>query len=267
MAGMSLRLGPGLSRQGGSIPITSEALALYARMTTPPTELRKSQINALIYTLKTAGVWSKLDALYINAAADSQAALLNWVADQYNETAVASPTFTVDRGFTGDGVASYLDTGFDATVAVGAKYLRNDSHFAVWCGTNVNDGAAIDFGNSNVRICARSSGSAIVRANSPSNDVHTLPSSTSTGWLCVSRDNSANFRIAKNNSASTTISRTSSTLVAMPFYAGAIALTGPVGGNFSVRRQQAAHFGGGLTDAQMLATYNAIATYMTAVGA
>src|SRR5262249_48812132 len=63
----------------------------------------------------------------------AQAARLNWVADQYNLTAVNSPTFTTDRGYTGNGTTSNLDTGFNPTVAVGAKYALNNAALSLWC--------------------------------------------------------------------------------------------------------------------------------------
>ena len=56
---------------GGFSP---QALALFARMSTPPTGARKVAINRLYNDLISAGTLSKMDALYVFAAADSQAA-------------------------------------------------------------------------------------------------------------------------------------------------------------------------------------------------
>ncbi|WP_336802535.1 hypothetical protein, partial [Kaistia sp. MMO-174] len=73
----------------------------FARLTNQPTTARKKLYNDLIVSLKTAGVWAKLDALYVLAAADAQAARQNLVANAYNISASGSPVFTADRGYTG----------------------------------------------------------------------------------------------------------------------------------------------------------------------
>jgi hypothetical protein len=38
-------------------------------------------IDALVGALKASAVWAKLDVLWVLAAADSQAARRNWIAD------------------------------------------------------------------------------------------------------------------------------------------------------------------------------------------
>jgi len=114
---------------GGYLP---ESTALFARFTTPPTNARKTLINTLIKTLKDGGVWSKLDALYLTAAADAQAARRNWISDAFNLTAINSPTFTTDRGYAGDGSSSYLNTGFNPTTVSSPMYMQNSSHISAW---------------------------------------------------------------------------------------------------------------------------------------
>jgi len=94
---------------GSSQPI--EARALFARMTTPPSNARKAQIAKLIRSIKKAGVWSQLDVLYVFAAADSQAALLNWKGSVFNATNNGA-AFAPDRWFTGNGTSAYIATGF-----------------------------------------------------------------------------------------------------------------------------------------------------------
>ncbi len=101
-----------------------EAAALLSRMTVTPSTARKQLIDALIATLVGAGIWAKLDALYLLAAHDAQAARLNWIADRYNLTAVNSPTFTTDRGYAGTGAAMYLDTGFNPATAASRSIRR-----------------------------------------------------------------------------------------------------------------------------------------------
>lgn len=105
----------------------AQAKALFARMTVPPSNARKSLINQTISALLSAGVWQKLDALYVMAAHDAQAARLNWIADQYNLTAVNSPTFTTDSGYTGNGTNAYLSTGMVASTLNASGKMKQNS--------------------------------------------------------------------------------------------------------------------------------------------
>lgn len=85
---------------GGGAAFENEAVALFARMTTPPSEARKAAINNLIASLKAAGVWSGMTAIYATAAADRQAAQLCWNNATYDLPS-SGGTFTADRGFIG----------------------------------------------------------------------------------------------------------------------------------------------------------------------
>lgn len=146
-----------------------QTLALFARMATPPTAARAKAINNLVSALVVNGIWDRLDAFYVLAAADSQAARLNWIADQYNLTEVNSPTFAADQGYTGNGTTSYLETGFNPTTAASPKFVQNDASMFIWSRTDLANGALIsaDIGNANSRIIRSNlaSGQAGGRAN------------------------------------------------------------------------------------------------------
>src|SRR5262252_6152224 len=71
----------------------SASLAIFAAFSTPPDTTRKGVIDTCVRALKSAGVWTKLDVLYLFAAADSQAARVNWKnPGTYDGTATNSPT-------------------------------------------------------------------------------------------------------------------------------------------------------------------------------
>lgn len=88
----------------------SDALSLINRMSTQPSDALKVLINDTITSLKTAGVWNKLDCLYFRNVHTSQAACLNWVRDAHNSTLVNSPTFIAKQGIR----------------CAAGKYIRND---------------------------------------------------------------------------------------------------------------------------------------------
>lgn len=144
-----------------------ESLALFARFTTPPDDARKVLINNFISALIAGGVWAKLDALYVLAAADNQAARQNWVQNLYNATAVSSPTFVADRYYAGDGTTSYLSTGFNPTTASSPKFTQNSAHLGHWSLSSLaNAGStSFDVGQTQARISRLTSGQAEVRPN------------------------------------------------------------------------------------------------------
>lgn len=252
--------------QGGGY--ATEAAALFARFSTPPTPARKTLINNLIVSLKGEGIWYKFDALYIMAAADTQAAGRNWIADRYNLTEVAAPTFTTDRGYASNGSSSYLRTGFTPRSATSAKMVQNSGHVSVWVRTAraAQDGyimGAFD-GVVNTAIWTRGVGNlAYLRVN----DVAaSISNSNSDGHFIASRTG-ASVRVGYRNGASIgSGTEASGLLTNAEIYltirnnAGtpAFALTDEIA---------QASIGSGLTAAESLAYYNAVAAYLTAVGA
>ena len=122
----------------GSANATSNSLTIYEAeykaildyattqgYTLPSTAQRLKQ-NTLLSSLKTSGVWNKLDT-FANFATDgsTQFALIDWKRlTQY--TAVLSPTFTTNEGFMGNGTSSYIDTNFNP-VTQGINYTQNNA--------------------------------------------------------------------------------------------------------------------------------------------
>lgn len=80
-----------------------------------PDTTRKNLINDLVTGLKSDSIWSKVTALYLFAAHDSVAARVNIKTPTNLASAVNSPTFTTDRGYTGDAVSAHVDTNLTAS--------------------------------------------------------------------------------------------------------------------------------------------------------
>jgi hypothetical protein len=266
--GLSLSLSGSRAAGGGGPPgptYAPEAEALFARMTTPPDTTRKGLIDTCIKSLllgatSATNIWATRDVLQVYAAADSQAAILNWISSSYNGAEVSSPTFTADRGFTGNGTSSYIDMGFSDTQA-GANWSRDSAGFGAY--VNQDNGAT----------------SAPSIGHATSGDVRIIPNNAST----------ASFRLHNSASVTTTAGtraglnvgvRTTSTAVAL-YRNGASVITGPnvslapVAGNihalhgatgFSNDRVAVAMIGGQLNAAENLDLYNAILAYLTAIG-
>jgi hypothetical protein len=111
---------------------------------TLPSSANQVKQNDLLVALKAGGVWEKLDtfALFANDGS-SDFGLICWKRLALM-TAVNSPTWTSNQGFTGNGTSSYIDTNFNPSVN-GVNYtLDNASRYALFTGTNTTiDGNSV----------------------------------------------------------------------------------------------------------------------------
>lgn len=135
------------STVGFTTDFIDETNALAAEMDadgTAPDATRKGHINTLISTLKANGVWAKLDRLWVLAAHEETAALINWVAPGTDTlTKAGTPTFTADQGFTGNGTDGSLNSGTNYSALT--LFQRNSAHVSIWSRSNTQT-ANFDFG-------------------------------------------------------------------------------------------------------------------------
>jgi hypothetical protein len=107
----------------------SEASTYVAAMSVQPDITRKAAIDTLIGSLKSAGIWTTIDVLSLFAAHDSQAAVLNAKDPTKVWTPVNSPTFTVDRGFTGDAVSKQLT--YPTAYSALTNFIQNSASWSI----------------------------------------------------------------------------------------------------------------------------------------
>lgn len=105
-----------------------DAQRVIQAMTTPPPGRLAQAMSQLVKDLKRGLVWEKLDVLQVFAVHNSADALINWKnPGTSNASLVNSPTFVVNRGFTGDGVSAYVNTNYNPATFSGAKWAQNDA--------------------------------------------------------------------------------------------------------------------------------------------
>lgn len=246
----------------------AESLTYFAAMSVQPDSTRKGQLNTLIAALKTAGVWTKLDALYIMAAHDAQAARVNAIDPASVATVSGAQVFTADRGYAGDGTASYINTGFNPTTAVSPKYTRDDAHMGLWTNTAVTSSGG-DMGITAYAIVAPNVfGNARWYANLNA-VISASNSPAATGHYVWTRRASNACEYYRNGVSMTTSAGASGNPVNAKFFLNASnssTTDTATPANFSANREAAAHWGSKLTTAENLALYNAMNTYLTAVG-
>lgn len=256
-----------------------EALALFARMGDVP-ESRKQLIDGLIANFKNESLWelgafwNGMDAIWSFTAHDQTAAPLNWIEDDYNCTEVNSPTFEIDRGYTGNGTTSYLNTDFNPS-SDGVNFVLNDASFGIYLRTNSASNTKTEIGVATTGVT-----SLIIygKLDSPfeafnfiscNNAVGLvdLPFASSAGFSSVSRLVAGNFEIYKNGVSLGVSATASSSLPNGIVFIGAYNLTGTGALNFSDRQISFAFIGRGLTANEQTTLFNLVEAYLDAIGA
>ena len=245
---------------GAVVSYQAETEAIAAAFTTPPTTARKNLIDQAVVALKTAGIWAKLDALYLFAAADSQAAKINWKAPgTYDAAEVTAPTFTADQGFTGAST-KYLNSGFNPATATTPKYVQDSAAAFAWSLTNVDVGGGI--------LGYVTSTGLIVLPKFASSFNHTINAAASTG---VGNGDSTGLYTVVRTAASAHEAYKNGASVAT----GVVASTAVANENIVFLRRTSGYwtgqcaaggFGSQLSAAEQLALYNALRAYLTGVG-
>lgn len=258
---MSALPGIGTAAAGASArSFALESLALFDAMSVKPGHARSLLIDSTIRLLAGAGVWSKLDILYLLAAHDAQAGRLNWKAPaSFAASVVDSPVFTADRGYNGN-AAGYLDTGFNPTAHGTAS--QNNAHIGIWPVENTQINAA-DAGNANLRLSSRTAADALQSFVNAST-VDSVGSVTdSRGHIVGTRSASGSYSVYKNGSSLVSHTRTSTAPSNATLHI--CARNGFAGNN---NRQIAAmHCGPALSGGEIGNLHAILGAYLTAVGA
>jgi len=251
------------SRRRGSFDI--DAQAIISTMVIQPDITRQSLINTTVKNLKTAGIWSKLDGLWMLAAHSEQAGLLNWKT-QIAATKVSTPTFVTDRGFAG-GVGRAINTGVNLLNATNAQ--SNSISFGTYIITS-SSGASYDCGVKGSgllgqnRIASNNSSTATFLCNTSSTTI-TANVSSSLGFYAANRSDSLAIQAYKNGQIIGFRSIVSTNLPNFTFYLCGYNNAGVVGS--SLRRQAAGYVSSSLTPTQHASLYSIIQSYAESVGA
>lgn len=271
MPNPNLSRGSQFKRHGGE-SFDPEAATLFAAMSPAPSAARQELINAWFVGIKAdfnvASISEIFDIFYMLAAHDSQAAGLNWVNPAtFALSPVNSPTFEVDRGYTGDGSSSYLNTGWTPSTD-GVRYTLNNASMGVYSRTNLNVntveiGAASGLQTS--RILMRTAGNLNVGINR--NAGFGVAVADSLGLAVGDRSASNSTRAYKNGVDVGGETNASTSLVTQSLFLCATNNDGGGGSLFSTRQIANAHAGRSLTADEHLALFNRNEAFLDAIGA
>ena len=248
---------------GGGTGIPQDSLNIFAAMDTPPTAARQTLINNAVVSLKAAGLWNMLDTLIVEAAATAQAGLINWIQPANVATAVNAPTFVADRGYTGDGATSYLNT--NRAMGIGPNFSQNNFHVGFWTLNDVSDSNAYDLGvltgANTFRFNGRNATNNFA-GNALATPAFGMAVADSIGHYMMCRDSASTFEGYKNKVSIGTDTDASVAAFNSPYTILANRVV-----QFSTRQQAMTHAGAFFTAAQVTAFYDIMLVYMQAVGA
>ena len=248
----------------GSLTFDPATNAYIAAMTVKPATQRKVLIDRLVTGLKNDGIWTKLDALYVMASHDAQAARINLLNPTELLTAVSSPTFTADKGYNGNGTSSYLTDAVNLSART--KFQQNDSSMFVWvnAGATNNNALAGTFGGAPGAyiVPARASSNVMrSRLNDGTSSDSGATITTPLGLSAVSRLASGTYTQYRGNATLATISVASTGEPAEPF------CVGRSGGAYNPSRVAIAGFGAGLTSTEVTLLHTRLNDFLGAIGA
>lgn len=250
-------------RGGGGGPTDEpETTALVAAMTVAPSAGRKTLINNLILSLKSAGVWTKLDFLHVIAAHDAQAGRINWRNPAQVATVGGTATFTVDRGYQGDGTTGYIDTGL--LLSTLTNYKQDTAHIGGWCATEAggtSNQAMVGTLTTNTKMQLAPKISNNVQSRLNNVTAGNTANTVSKGHSLITRVVSTGFDVYKDGASIGSVVQTSAAVAAENI----VYLRN--GANFNGNWQIAAGHGGlNLSSTEIANLFNALSTYMTALG-
>jgi len=225
----------------------------------------QNAVNTLTLSLKSAGVWTLMKAIYPMVGASAAACAQNLKSSSFTGTFTSGFTFA-STGVTPNGSIAYMATGLIPSVNLGL----NNASISVYLRTNTT-GLKSDISviqdsvagaNNQFNIFSRYLDFAFYRVFDASSG--TISNTNSQGWYLANRVSGTETRNYKNNVLTTKVvsSGTINTSQIIVCAGGSVA---GVAANFSDRENSFASIGDGLTDTQAVDFYNAIQTFQTSL--
>ena len=237
-----------------------------------------SATNTLVNTLKTAGIWSKMKAVYPMVGGTATAHKFNLV-NPVDSTSAYALTFNggwthTTSGATPNGTDGYANTNLIASNVFSTSLFPHQSYYSRTNSSKITDilmGAYNSVGSfGNFSLYGRRDFYSFT-SDYPSTisyrDAQLSGSFDTTGFL-IGSQNVTNVKLFKNNSliASNTLARIANAIISTrSVYIGAQNKDG-VAVNYTDKQCAFASIGDGLTDAEATTFYNAVQAFQTTLG-
>lgn len=219
-------------------------------------------LDTFISTLKSDGIWTLLDALWLPATnGDSDFACYNLKdPTTFKLTKVNSPTFTSLEGFTGNGTSSYLNTNYSPSTD-GINIDTNDISVGAYVrsvgGSGILVGSQNTTGNTNGILLPDSSALRLVSSGF-------ISSSASAGFYQIDRAVSVDIKQYQDGTNTATNTITITNYPSQSLFIGARNQEGTA--NVFSTAQVSMAYVSSTINGKFTEFYNAIQAYMTAIG-
>ena len=252
-----------IQTQGGT-SIDPDAQAFFNRVTAAGGTLsvtEQNAVNTLTSSLKSAGIWTLMKAVYPMVGASAAACSQNLVSSSFTGTFSSGWTFT-SLGVTPNGTSAYMDTALTPSITLSL----NSTHLSFYSRTDTASSSIADigsFGNSNytlIELFGNNFYNLINQSGTASNN----PMTTSLGHFIGSRTTSTLLKSYRNGTSfgthTTTSGALSNAIITLAAFNNAGSLQ-----FYSNRQYSFASIGDGLSDAQAFDFYAAVQTFQTSL--
>lgn len=262
------------SQGGGAVALDADVVTWAAAVVTNGGTVsagRTAQVSSYVTALKASGSWALTDDYWM-LVAENEAQALTSLKQRRLATAVAAPTFTTDRGYAFNGSTQYINTGFIPSthaVAMTGSNMRLAAYERTNVGATTYAAGTLDSGTQNCRLIPRTAGNAVSGGLNSASATYVASITDSRGLTAVSRTDAPVFEVFRpaGLSAGTVVPGSSGTVLpSRALYIGAYNNAGTATA-FRAATEGFVSIGASLSAAQELAAYNALQSFMTAVGA
>lgn len=244
----------------------AEIMARYiSRMTVAPSGARQTALSTLFAALTAKSVWPTITAMQLYASHDQQSALAN-AAYAAPASTPTNETFVADRGFTGSGTGSHIDTGYIPS-STDLRYRQLSNSQSLWIRTNDLVTTGIDLGafTGGVTLMSVVVPTSTIRVNAATNTGNTVTLTKTNGLTTVARFGTNDSRLYQDGAQVGAVATPAAdTLPTVSFWVG-----DRNGGSSAPTQRQYATFlaGSARTDQQEADLYAALNSYLTGIGA
>jgi len=245
-----------------SVDVDAQAFITAASITD---STQQSAIDTLVVDLKTAGVWTKMKAIYPVVGGTASSHKFN-LKDPRDLDAAFRLTFSSGWTHSSSGMQPAGSGTFANSYCNPNVMAQDSSHLSLYSRTNKAE-AGVDMGcfdPSNGNYMAYKYGGTIYPTiNSQETSGGGTPYTTSLGHIVGNRNNSTQAKFYQTGLLLGTYSRTSSTPLNIPIYLGAYNVNGASGVNSSTKQFAFASIGDGLSDSEVDTFNTAVQAFQT----
>ena len=269
MFGIGVGIGIGL-RSKKLATFDTDAQAFFNRVTAAGgvlSTLEKNAVNTLVLSLKSAGIWSSMKAIYPMVGASAAACAQNLKSSSFTGTFTSGWTFA-STGVTPNGTSAYMDTNFIPST----NLTFNSASFSIYSRSNFTPTTDQVIGCSNAPAnnpligmpfrTTKSVGGWLYSYQTP-DEINSTINQNFAAMFIASRIASNNAKLYRNSSVLGSVTTNGQTTQpANNFYFGAFNGSG-VASLYCNFQFAFAHIGDGLTDTQASNFYTVVQTFNT----